>query len=214
MTVLTRELLEDAFVDLGRRAKAEGKTIDLAVYGGSALILASNFRAATADVDAVAQLDQATVDRLAKEIARDRQWADDWLNDGVRTFLSPSVDGIAQHHGLFRAYPNDDDPGLRVFVPSAEYMLALKLAALRVDPARGAKDRDDIKNLLKIVGISTAEEAAAFTAAFFPEYATSSRLYPRFLAQFLDFFADGIEPTGSPHYTTEEAEPSKPMPKG
>lgn len=200
MTTLTRELLQEAFDDLGRRARAEGHTIDLAVYGGSALILASNFRAATADVDAVAQLDQDVVDRLTADIARDRQWAADWLNDGVRTFLSPNVDGIEQHHSLFRAYPDDDDPGLRVFVPSAEYMLALKLAALRVDPKRGAKDRDDIKNLLAIVGIATAEEAVAFTAAFFPEYEPTSRLYPRFLAQFKDFFAEGVVPEGTPRY--------------
>ena len=200
MTTLTRDLLEDAFTELGRRALGEGKTIDLAVYGGSALILATNFRAATADVDAVAQLDQATVDRLAGDIARERNWSADWLNDGVRTFLSPNVASVEAHHHLFRAYPDEANQGLRVFVPSVEYMTALKLAALRKDPVRGEKDRDDIKNLLAICNITTADAAMDFVAKFFPEYERTSRLYPRFHAQFTSFFQQGIEPPIQPIY--------------
>ena len=97
-----------------------------------------------------------------------------------------------------------------MFVPSAEYMLALKLAALRVDPKRGAKDRDDIKNLLAIVDIRTPEAAADFTAAFLPEYERTSPLYPRFLAQFTDFFDEGIAPSGTPRYEPAAAHDPKP----
>jgi hypothetical protein len=47
--MLTAQDLHDAFMELGARARHEGKVIDLAIYGGSALLLASNFRIATQD---------------------------------------------------------------------------------------------------------------------------------------------------------------------
>lgn len=54
--MLTNTDLHDAFMELGSRARREGKVIDLAIYGGgSALMLASNFRVATQAVDAVAE---------------------------------------------------------------------------------------------------------------------------------------------------------------
>jgi hypothetical protein len=86
--MLTADELESAFTELGVRVRREGKVIDLAVYGGSALMLASNFRVATQDVDAVTERDQSIVARLAADIARERNWPADWLNEGVRAYLS------------------------------------------------------------------------------------------------------------------------------
>ena len=189
---LDRTALEDALADLGRRAHAEGTSIDIAIYGGSALILASNFRQATADVDAVADMfQQSLVDRLAEEIARDRGWPREWLNNGVATYLSPNVDGVTDHHTMFRSYPSEAEPGVRVFVPTAEYMLAMKLNALRVGTVQQAgKDRDDIDHLLTICGIATADAAMAFAAFFYPEYAADSRIYSRHLLRLRAYFAD------------------------
>ena len=169
--------LHDAFTELGARARSEGKVIDLAVYGGSALMLASNFRVATQDVDAVVEGDQSTVNRLAEEVARSRGWGTNWLNDGVRDFLSPNVDGRAEHHELLRAYPSEQEPGLRVFVPSPEYLLAMKLMAMRLDPAGGRSDLADIANLMEVVGLKTQEETIDFAASFYPEAKISARLH-------------------------------------
>jgi len=92
-------------MELGTRARQEGKVIDLATYGGSALMLASNFCVATQDVDAVTKGSQETIARLAEDIARARNWPRDWLDDGVRTYLSPNIHGLLEHHALLRAYP-------------------------------------------------------------------------------------------------------------
>jgi len=174
--MLTAQDLHDAFMELGELARRAGKVIDLAVYGGSALMLASNFRVSTRDVDAVVEGDQSIVTRLAESIARARGWDRTWLNDGVRTYLSPHVEGLAAHHRLFRAYPSEPEPGLRVFVPSPEYLLAMKLMAMRIDPAAGTADLADILNLLEIVGLATPEETTSFAAAFYPEARVSARL--------------------------------------
>ena len=56
-----------------------------------------------------------------------------------------------------------------VYVPSAPYLLALKLKAIRVnDPVRGDQERLDILNLMRVVGIGTAEEAIDLLGRFFP----------------------------------------------
>lgn len=52
-TELTRALIEQAFDLKGTMAAKRGLVIEIAVYGGSCLVLASDIRNASADVDAV-----------------------------------------------------------------------------------------------------------------------------------------------------------------
>src|ERR1700760_3195784 len=163
-TAFDREALLDAFDQIGRAAVAAGTKLQVAVYGGSALMLASNFRFATQDVD-VSELPRPLPAWLAdtlREIAQTNRWSDDWFNDGVVFHLSPVADQAADHLE-FGTFPRDGtSPGLVVSVPSAEYLLALKLKAMRLaDPARGETERLDIVNLMRVVGISSADEAVA-----------------------------------------------------
>ena len=134
----------------------------LAVNGGSALMLASNFRSATEDVD-VSKLDHPLPDWLAtvvREIASQNRWHEDWFNVGVAFHLSSLADSAADHLD-FGTFPRDGGtPGLAVSVPSAEYLLALKLKAFRIpNPLRGESERLKILNLMQVVGISTADDA-------------------------------------------------------
>jgi len=48
-----RETLEYALAELGRRAFAAGRTVEIVIYGGSALLLTLNRQINTGDVDAV-----------------------------------------------------------------------------------------------------------------------------------------------------------------
>ena len=148
--------LVGAFQELGKLAAEAGKVIDLAVYGGSALMLVSNFRDSSWDIDAVASPDQDFI-REASGILADRHgWPADWLSDGVRTYLSPMAEDNRSHE-WFATYPDEASPGLRVYVPTPEYLLAMKLMALRVEPS-GGKDLDDILNLMEVVGIAGKHE--------------------------------------------------------
>jgi hypothetical protein len=61
-----------------------------------------------------------------------------------------------------------------VSVPRAEYLLALKLKAFRInDPLRGEAERLDILNLMNVVGISTVDEAIVLLGRYFPLSAAS-----------------------------------------
>jgi hypothetical protein len=172
-----RDALLDAFDQIGRAAALTGTKLQIAVYGGSALMLASNFRFATEDVD-VSELEHppppwlaAVVDKIAKE----NGWHGDWFNDGVAFHLSSLADRAIDHLE-FGTFPRDGTPpGLVVSVPSAEYLLALKLKAARVmDPLRGETERLDILNLMQVVGISTVEDAITLLGRYFPVSAASS----------------------------------------
>ena len=172
-----RDALLDAFDRIGRAAVQVGTKLQIAVYGGSALMLASNFRFATEDVD-VSELEHPLPGWLATvvdEVAKENGWLDDWFNDGVAFHLSPLADR-ALDHLEFGTFPRDGTPpGLAVSVPSAEYLLALKLKAARVtDPLRGETERLDILNLMQVVGISTVEDAIALLGRYFPVSAASS----------------------------------------
>jgi hypothetical protein len=175
-TAFDRDALLDAFDQIGRAAAMAGTKLQIAVYGGSALMLASNFRFATEDVD-ISELERPLPVWLAsvvQEIARKNNWQDDWFNDGVAFHLSSLADRAADHVE-FGTFPRDgSSPGLVVSVPSAEYLLALKLKAARIlDPLRGETERLDILNLMQVLGISSTEEAVTLLGRYFPVSAAS-----------------------------------------
>ncbi len=171
-----RDRLLAAFDRIGRAAADNGALLEFAVYGGSALMLASRFRFATEDADIAALPDpwpgwlSETVARIAEEYG----WSPDWLNDQVTFHLSALADR-ARDHLEFASFPADGPPGLRVFVPTADYMLALKLKAMRVaDPAKGPAETEDIRNLLRAARVGSIDEAIALLARYFPKTAADA----------------------------------------
>jgi hypothetical protein len=77
----------------------------------------------------------------------------------------PSRDLVA-----FGTFPfRGEKTGVTVFVPTARYMLALKLKALRVsDFAKGSSDIEDVRNLLAVLNITEIEPAIEILTEFFP----------------------------------------------
>jgi hypothetical protein len=183
-----RDALLDAFDRIGYAAVEAGTKLRIAVYGGSALMLASNFRFATEDVDiaAIGSDWPAWLSKVVAAIAHAKGWSDDWFNDGVALHLSPLADH-AKDHLEFGTFPRDSSPsGLVVSVPTAEYLLALKLKAFRTqDALRGDIERLDILNLMDVVGVSTADQAIDVLGKYFPISAASSEKQ-RFLLKNID----------------------------
>ena len=166
-----RKQLLDALDEVGRAAIAANARLDIAVYGGSALMLASNFRFGTEDVD-IAELGQAWPEwltEIVRHVASNNGWSEQWLNDGVTFHLSATATP-ARDLVSFGTFPrNGEKTGITVFVPTAAYMLALKLKALRIsDFAKGSKDIDDVRNLLVVLNITGIEPAIAILTEYFP----------------------------------------------
>jgi hypothetical protein len=168
---LDREKLLDAFDEIGRAAIAANTRFSIAVFGGSALLLASNFRFTTQDVD-VAEIGHpwpAWLTDAVQRIALRNRWPPTWLNDAVTFHLSPLAQ-TERDLAAFGTFPRRDEMvGLTVSIPSPRYLLALKLKALRVaDFVKGAQDMEDVANLLRVLGIDNVEAAIEVLAEFFP----------------------------------------------
>lgn len=166
--LFNRQSLERALEALGRRAHAEGKTIEIAIYDGSALMLTFDWRVATKDVDAVFEADRQTVRRLAREIAEENDWDPNWLNDGVKGFLS-AVDSGPEAKRLFRTFPSESEPGLRVLVANPAYLFAMKCRAMRIGGVEESTDIADINRLAQEIGLASAQDALDLVAAFYPD---------------------------------------------
>jgi hypothetical protein len=171
-----RDQLLDALDEIGAAAVAAHARLDIAMFGGSALMLASNFRFSTEDVD-VGEIGEPWPSWLSDTVARialRNGWNERWLNDAVRSFLSP----VAQPDKdliFLGTFPRAaDKTGLTVCVPSARYMLALKLKALRVATFdKGTKDLADVAGLVRVLGIKDADEAIDVFLEFYPNSAAS-----------------------------------------
>jgi len=163
---LARADLELAFADLGEAARAVGKVIDIAVYGGAAMMLIFAARPATRDVDAVVRGDPQFLRDAVAQIARARGWSEHWLNDAVKGFLS---ERDPQSLTLFKTYPSESAPGLRVYLAQPEYLLAMKCIAMRLDQSESSPDRDDIKTLIRHLGVTRADQVLDIVIRYYPK---------------------------------------------
>ena len=87
---LDRDKLPTAFDEIGHAAIEAKTRLSIAVFGGSVLMLASNFRFSTEDVN-IAEIGQPWPDwflNVVERIARREGWSPTWLNDAVNFHLS------------------------------------------------------------------------------------------------------------------------------
>lgn len=145
---LSRDDIVVLLNELGAELHGQGLRGELFIVGGAAMALAYNARRATRDVDGVFE-PKAEVYRAAAVVGTHHHLPDGWLNDSVKGLL-PGADPDALD--LF------EGPGISVSVPSPNYLLALKVAAARVD-----RDADDIRLLAHICGLNSAAQVLDVT---------------------------------------------------
>lgn len=150
--MLDKKRLKQAFERLGADLALRGLMIELAVYGGSALVLQFEWRRSTEDVDAVVRpgYDERLLVPSVAAVAAEMDLPDDWLNNAVGMFTP-----LEESETLFEIagdYP-EDRAGLRVLVARPRYLLAMKLKALG-NLGRGEKDIADARALAAEVGIA------------------------------------------------------------
>ena len=135
-----------------RRAETEG---ELFLVGGAVMCLAYAARPSTQDVDALFS-PAKQVREAAARVAMQAGLPPDWLNDGVKGFLSD--------RGEFSPFLELDH--LRVMVAQPEYLLAMKCLSLRI----GAEfhDEDDIRYLLRHLDLGSYDQAVAVITRFYP----------------------------------------------
>lgn len=151
--LLDRAAIQDAFRRLGDRLARRGVVADIYVVGGAAMALAYDGRRSTRDIDAVFQPHGIVLEE-ARAVGAELGLPPWWLNEQASVYVAPGGDSAAPH--VF------DHPGLRVSAASPEHLLAMKVLASR----RGA---DDIRHLVKHLGLSSVAEVLDVCASVFPE---------------------------------------------
>ena len=169
-TMLDRETIERAFDRIGSKAVRRGIQTEIAVYGGSCLVLASDMREASGDVDAVFDVrSRSALYEMFDEVARELRLPSDWMNEAVRRSAPPQPPRIP-----YGDYPRDNTSGcgLRVFLPTPEYMLAMKLLAQRGggehEEEKTQTDRSDSLALMRITGLDTKEKLQNLMETYYP----------------------------------------------
>jgi hypothetical protein len=155
MAALAARDIRRLFDLLNAALRSEGIEGELFVVGGAVMCLAYTARPSTQDVDALFR--PARQIRLAAaRVAVEAGLPPDWLNDGVKGFLS--------ERGEFAPFIELDH--LRVMVAQPEYLLAMKCLAMRI----GAEfhDEDDVRYLLRHLDIRTYEQAVAVITRYYP----------------------------------------------
>lgn len=162
--------------ELLRERHTEG---EVCLFGGAVMVLAFHARPSTKDVDAIFQ-PAPLVRTLARQVAVERDLPEDWLNDGVKGFVSARPETGTQDLPQF--------DGLRVTAPTPEYLLAMKCMASRV--AAGPDDPGDVQDirfLVKRLGLASAAQALSIVARYYPE----ERIPPRTQYLLEDVFSSG-----------------------
>ena len=86
-STLTREQILAALQALSEELGKQGVTGEVCLFGGTVMVLAFTARLTTKDVDALFQPTQI-IRELARRIAGEQHLPADWLNDGVKGFVS------------------------------------------------------------------------------------------------------------------------------
>ena len=120
---------------------------EISIAGGAVMCLVFEARSSTKDVDAQFK-PVGLIREAAVRVSQREGISDNWLNDGVAGYLSDKQDFV----------PFLELSHLRVLRADARFMLAMKCMAMRV--GEGYSDIDDVRYLLRNLGIESYGEAA------------------------------------------------------
>ncbi len=143
---MDKETVIKALTLLGQKAEAAGFKPEVAIYGGTVMMLAYNLREGTKDVDATFR-PREELHPLITEVAAEMNLSPDWLNDNVGQF-APNA-GPAANIAFDELA---DVPGIRFSRPTARKMLAMKARAARLPRPGHGGDLHDLAFLIRHTG--------------------------------------------------------------
>jgi hypothetical protein len=154
---LDRAKIEEAFRLVGQYLLDRKTLGEIAIYGGSAIILQFDWRKTSIDIDArvVSVGNHGLIMDAVREAAKRLDLPRSWLNESVTMYArrgERDADRV-----LVGLYPSPERFGLRVTAAKPEYILAMKLRALE----RLTTDERDFKDAVQLAiecGVTTVEE--------------------------------------------------------
>lgn len=157
---LTRQEILSALQRLDELLKQKGVSGEVCIFGGAAMVLAFDARESTRDVDAIFVPKQEVLE-CAQQVSDEMGLDVDWLNDGVKGFLSAQGEVTSSGMPIF--------DNLRVIRPTTEYLLAMKCIASRVADYGHVGDHGDVITLLKSLKINDSDEVCEIVLSYYKE---------------------------------------------
>lgn len=146
---LTKELFLEILEVLDEKLGENRLELSLNIYGGTVMMACFDARPATKDIDALFET-SPIIDNILINIAETYDLDKNWINQDIREPLRQLKQESLKEIYQFK--------NLKVFAPSAEQMLAMKILSARPEPF---KDFDDAEHLIKILEIETLEQVLA-----------------------------------------------------
>lgn len=149
---MTRDEIETYLQEVGRELDRRSLVGEILITGGAYMSLVLNARESTKDVDAFISGEVAAIREAVATVGQRHGLPSDWLNDAVKSFLyaQPDTELWAQY------------PGLRVYVPTPDYIFAMKADAARPE------DREDLVRLKNELGLRVLDEAIRIVERYVP----------------------------------------------
>ena len=155
---LTRAQIVRALTRLGELCTAAAIKAEIAIYGGTVMMIAYDCRKATKDVDAIFR-PAGAIEPLIRRVAAELKLPEDWMNSGVKTFV-----GAREAWETFSELPI---PGLALTRPAPEYLLAMKCLAARLPTLFRAGDLEDIKFLVRKLRLRSIKQVDAIVGDYY-----------------------------------------------
>lgn len=155
MSALSKRDIERLLELLNEELRSASVQGEIYLVGGAVMCLAFGARESTRNVDGyfepTKKIREAAA-RVAVEAGVDARW----LNDGVKGYLS--------EQGSFSEHLEMSN--LKVFCADANYLLAMKCLAMRI--GEEFQDLDDIRYLLRHIGIRSYDDALEVITKYYP----------------------------------------------
>jgi len=151
-----REL--ELFVALGHQLASSHIEVEFYSIGGALLFQAFAAAPATARVSALFE-PASSVKAAVEAVARARGVPESWPHECTRALLQPMPGDAATGYVEL--------PGVRVFEPLPEYVLAVKCAAMRLGTA--FQETDDVRYVLRAMNVTTTDVALSLVGSYFAE---------------------------------------------
>lgn len=125
------------------------------------MVLAFSARVSTKDVDAIFRPAEL-IRELSRRVGEDQRLPENWLNDGVKGYVSSRHETSAGNLPQF--------PHLRLTMPVPEYLLAMKCMASRIGATSdGPSDVADILFLIRHLKLKSADAVLDLVCQYYPE---------------------------------------------
>ena len=151
--MLSARLIRRLFRALNGELKKAGVQGEVGLCGGAVMCLVFEARKATKDIDAVFRPTRE-IRSAVRVVAKIFDLPEDWLNDAAKGFFMP---GFPREDVL-------DLSHLRVWAPSADYMLAMKCVSARFD----TQDADDAAFLVRWLNLRSPAEVFSLIKRYYP----------------------------------------------